>query len=663
MIREPNFQPIKRTQSLALLAVALIAVVTGTWLGVRLSTNHLLFEDATSTASSWADHLTRNLSDLEQIAAGESPSTSSMAFFKNSLNGRHVFRYEIYDRHGFTLLVAEDENIRFVDISDYNERAHNAIRTRTPIVDVNEGTDGLPRLYGRAFYPVFVNDLPIAVVSAYVDVTDKRDRYSRAFLVSAVMLCTLVSLAFSIPAIAWYRRTQEKEQSDKRIYYLAHHDALTGMLNRNSLMEIMNRLITDQSAVERGMSVHFIDIDRFKTVNDTLGHDRGDILLKKIATRLQSSIGANDVAARLGGDEFVVLQIGSNDRDESAQFAQRLVSALGLPMSIGGQEIISTISIGVALAPEHGETAARLLKSADLALYKAKNEGRDCVRFYSPEMEMATLERIRIEKTVREAVTNDRLLVQYQPIFAQFGNELAGFEALVRLQDVDGTLISPESFIPVAEDIRIIDKIGAWVLQEACRTAAQWPNELAIAVNLSPVQFVAGDLCDVVAKALQVSELEPSRLELEITESLFLNDTPSTLAQLQQLKEMGIVIVMDDFGRGYSSLGYLWRFAFDKIKVDRSFIANVFQVDRSARTVLKSIIALGRELGTDVTIEGVETVQQLEFLKAFPVDLVQGNYFGHPCSIADLAPILMNHTHARLQINKAEGLMACRKSA
>jgi diguanylate cyclase (GGDEF)-like protein len=665
MSSEPSLQMPNRPpwRTLAMLAMALIAIVVGTWLGVRLSTDYLLYDDAKSTARNWADYLTRNLDDLEQIAAGDAPSASSMSFLKRSLQGRHVFRYEIYDRNGFGLLAADGEQIGLVDNSDFNERAHQAIKFRTPVVDVIEGTDGFPRFYGRAYFPVFLDDGPVAVVGAYVDQTPKRDRYAKAFLVSAILLCTLVSLAFAIPAIAWYRRTREKEQSDERFFYLAHHDALTGLLNRNSLTDILTRQTVDPSVMAQGIAVHFIDLDRFKTVNDTLGHDGGDILLKEIAARLHRLTNANRIGARIGGDEFVVLQTGVRNKDEAAQIAKCLVAALGAPVSIRGQDIITTISMGVALAPQHGASAERLLKSADMALYKAKNEGRDCVRFYSPELDAAALERIQLEKVLRDALAHDRFLLHFQPIFAQYGRKLAGCEALVRLQARDGTLISPQSFIPIAEDIRIIDKIGAWVLQEACRTAAAWPQELTIAVNLSPAQFADGDLCDVVARALDQSGLDASRLELEITESLLLHDTSSTLAQLQQLKEMGIAIVMDDFGIGYSSLSYLWRFPFDKIKIDRSFIANLFKAGRGAQTVLKSIVALGRELNMSVTIEGVETAQQVEFLTPFDADFVQGYYFGRPAPACDLAPMLMQRTLDEMLFEPPDIVPADRKSA
>ena len=256
--------------------------------------------------------------------------------------------------------------------------------------------------------------------------------------------------------------------------------------------------------------------------------------------------------------------------EQAEEFAQRLSSALAEPMRLKEHEFFTTVSIGVALAPADGDTPERLLKSADLAVYKAKAEGRNCVRFFRPEMDAELQGRIELEEIIRNAVLHDGFELHYQPIFQMSDRRLIGFEALIRLPKEDGTLIPPLVFIPVAEEMRLIDKIGTWVLREACRTAAGWPKHLTVAVNLSPAQFLAGSVSEIVAAALKEANLEPSRLELEITETLLLGDSESVMAELRKLKELGVAIVMDDFGTGYSSLSYLWRFPFDKIKIDRA---------------------------------------------------------------------------------------------
>jgi len=395
--------------------------------------------------------------------------------------------------------------------------------------------------------------------------------------------------------------------------------------------------------------VHFIDLDRFKVVNDTWGHDGGDFLLKAVAERLRGVIGAYDVAARLGGDEFVVVQSGACNTQQAAAFAERIISALIAPVRFGEQEILATVSLGVALAPRDGDTPERLLKCSDLALYKAKDDGRNCARFFEPEMDAEMQARIELERTIRDAVLHDRFELHYQPLFQMSDRRLIGFEALIRLRTEDGKLIPPLVFIPVAEDMRLIDKIGAWVLREACHTAATWPAELTVAVNLSPAQFLAGSISTVVAAALVEAGLAANRLELEITESLILANTEANMAELRTLKAMGVAIVMDDFGTGYSSLSYLWRFPFDKIKIDRSFMQGFEGSDRHAETVVKTIIALGRELHMRVTIEGIETAEQVTFLEGADGDQAQGFYFGRPLPAAEIAgKILANFQQQQL---------------
>jgi EAL domain-containing protein (putative c-di-GMP-specific phosphodiesterase class I) len=299
--------------------------------------------------------------------------------------------------------------------------------------------------------------------------------------------------------------------------------------------------------------------------------------------------------------------------------------------------IASTVSIGVALAPADGNSAERLLKSADLALYKCKSDGRNCIRLFRPEMDAELVERIRLERAIRHAVQHEQFVLHYQPMVQISGRRLVGFEALIRLPAPDGTLIPPLVFIPLAEELRLIDKIGAWVLREACRTAKLWPKHLTIAVNLSPAQFVTGGVSAMVAAALAEAGLEPHRLELEITETLLLGNTPAIMTELQALKAMGVAIVMDDFGTGYSSLNYLWRFPFDKIKIDGSFMQGFETSRRDAETVIKTIIGLGRELNMRVTVEGVETAKQALFLEKADGDQAQGYYFGRPMPAAEVA--------------------------
>ena len=428
----------------------------------------------------------------------------------------------------------------------------------------------------------------------------------------------------------------EWREAQAQISHMAHHDALTGLANRTQLVEKLENALAVLPLRGGSIAVHFIDLDRFKKVNDTLGHDGGDFLLKTVAERLRSVTRIDDVVARLGGDEFVVVQTGVSGKDQAEDFARRLTSAVTAPMKLREQAIVATVSVGVALAPADGTNPERLLKSADLALYKAKADGRNCIRFFLAEMDTELQARFKLERMIRDAVLHDRFELHYQPLFEMSERRLIGFEALIRLPAEDGTLIPPLVFIPVAEDLRLIDKIGAWVLREACRTAATWPEHLTVAVNLSPAQFLAGSVSGVVAAALKEAGLAAHRLELEITETLLLGNSEAIMAELQALKAMGVAIVMDDFGTGYSSLSYLWRFPFDKIKIDRSFMQGFEGSGRDAETVVKTIIALGRELNMRVTVEGVETATQAAFLDKADGDQAQGFFFGRPVPASEV---------------------------
>ncbi|MGA3140992.1 MAG: diguanylate cyclase, partial [Xanthobacteraceae bacterium] len=344
--------------------------------------------------------------------------------------------------------------------------------------------------------------------------------------------------------------TEWREAQD-RIAFMAHHDALTGLANRTQLIEKLNEALASAGSEHDGVAVHFIDLDRFKRVNDTLGHDGGDSLLKIVAERLRAIVRADDVVARLGGDEFVIVQIDVENNTQAEGLARRLIEITTAPIELKEQTINATVSVGIALAPADGLNPERLLKSADLALYRAKAEGRNCIRFFQPEMDVEMQARCKLERIIRDAVTHDRFELHYQPLFEMSDRCLIGFEALIRLPTEDGTVIPPLEFIPVAEDLRLIGKIGAWVLREACRTAATWPDTLSVAVNLSPAQFSAG-FSGEVAAILNETGLTASRLELEITETLLLGNSQVIIAELHALKAMGVAIVVDDFGTGYS---------------------------------------------------------------------------------------------------------------
>jgi diguanylate cyclase (GGDEF)-like protein len=650
-----SFLTVSIARNVGMVVAVFGMLIAGTWAAVKSATDHLLYQNATSAASGWARYLAENVGDLEQIAAGEQPSTTSMTFFKGARRGGQVFRYEIFNRQGYSQLASDQDKIAPVEISEFSIDAARSIAGAQPVVAVKEGNSpGLPSFYAQAYVPIFVDRRPIAIVAAYVDQTDQRDNFYRTFLIEALLLCLMTGLSFLIPMIAWLQRTKEKQQADRHIRFLAYHDALTGLANRTQLIEKLQTALAVPASRGGGFAVHFIDLDRFKEVNDTFGHDGGDFLLKAVAERLRAETRLDDVVARLGGDEFVVIQSSADGKDEAGAFANRLISALRTPINFNEHELTATISIGSALAPADGADPERLLKCADLALYEAKANGRDCVRFFLPEMDGALQARIDLERTLRHAVLHERFVLHYQPVFeAKASHQLRGFEALLRLPREDGTLIPPMAFIPVAEDMRLIGEIGIWVLREACRTAATWPDHLTIAVNLSAAQFELGSVSAIVAAALGETGLAPARLELEITETLLLGNSEAILDELRTIKAMGVAIAMDDFGTGYSSLSYLWRFPFDKIKIDRSFMQGFDASGQDAQAVVKTIIALGRELDMLVTVEGVETEQQSVFLSGTDADLVQGFFFSRPIPDTEIAAGLITNFQKMLPTRAA----------
>ncbi len=626
-------------RAITLLVTVLAVLATGTWLTVKVATDHLVDEYVKGTASDWAHFLADNVTDIREIAAGEQASAASLRFFESTRKSNQVLRYVIFDPQGYSQLVADKDKIAPVNLAEFNADAAHAAELRSPVVDIKRDNKltNLPSSFGEAYVPVLVGQKPVAVVAAYVDEKEASGIIYSTFVMAVITLCLLVALAFGVPAIAWYRRTREKQQADRRIQFLAHHDPLTGLANRARLIERLEAALATLPATGGMIALHFLDIDHFKKVNDALGHDAGDFLLSAIGGRLSTLVRLEDFVARLGGDEFVVVQTGVLDKAKAEAFAERIGTILSKSLYFKGQEIVAGYTIGIALAPADGATPERLLKSADLALYAGKAAGRNCIRFFAPEMDEALQRRIALEKVIRDAVASKGFTLHFQPVFEISRKVLVGFEALVRLSAPDGTLIPPETFIPVAEEMQLIDKIGAWVLQEACRVATTWPDHLTVAVNLSPAQFESRNIEDAVASALKTTGLAPHRLELEIVETLLLDNTEATMATLRRLKDMGVSIVMDDFGTGYSSLSYLWKFPFDKIKIDRSFMESFEKSGRDVETVVKTIIALGREMHMRVTVEGVETSRQVDFLYDADADQVQGFYFGKPVPAAEVS--------------------------
>jgi diguanylate cyclase (GGDEF)-like protein/PAS domain S-box-containing protein len=431
----------------------------------------------------------------------------------------------------------------------------------------------------------------------------------------------------------------ERVQAAERVAYMSHYDALTGLANRSRLLDIMSGFLAPTAhgpAGSKPFNLLLLDVDRFKDINDSLGHPVGDALLMAIAARLKDLAGKDDVVARISGDEFAVLQMANDEpRDTAVAHASRVLEAMLEPFSVDGHHIVTSASIGIAIAPEHGLDADGLIKCADLALYRAKSNGRNQYSVFESTMEAEVNIRRTLETELRKALTAREFELRYQPIVNALNKEVVGVEALVRWNSPLKGLVSPEHFIPLAEETGLIVPLGEWVMRRACTDAAGWPEPVKVSVNLSAIQFSKGDIVGLVSSALDESGLAPERLELEITETVLLHKNEDNISLLHALKNLGVAIVLDDFGTGYSSLGYLKMFPFDKIKIDRSFI-NEMSTRTDCAAIVCAVTGLGRSLNIATTAEGVETQEQFTLLRAVGCTQIQGYLFGRPVPAAEL---------------------------
>ncbi|ANW04648.1 EAL domain-containing protein [Bradyrhizobium icense] len=434
--------------------------------------------------------------------------------------------------------------------------------------------------------------------------------------------------------VATHEDITEQRQSEVKIEYMAHHDALTDLANRVLLNDRLEYAL-DRVSGGQIVAVHHLDLDQFKAVNDTFGHPCGDKLLRIVAERLRSLVGDSDTIARTGGDEFVIVQARISDPADATSLAQRVIDALSEPYDLDGQQAVIGVSVGISVGPGDGSNPDKLLRNADLALYRAKSDGRGTFRFFEPAMDLQMQTRRILEQDLRKALPAGEFELHYQPVVNLASKEISGFEALIRWNHPTKGMISPAAFIPLAEEIGFIVPMGEWVIRQACATAAQWPDNLHVAVNISAIQFRSPGLMQVIVGALAASGLAPTRLEIEITETVLLHNKEATLALLHQLRELGIRIAMDDFGTGYSSLTYLQSFPFDKIKIDRSFVKNITE-NSSSLNIVRAVAALANGMGMTATAEGVETAEQLHSIASEGCTEMQGFLFSKPLPSAEI---------------------------
>ena len=440
--------------------------------------------------------------------------------------------------------------------------------------------------------------------------------------------------------LATHEDVTERIRAEERIAHLAHYDALTDLPNRVLMRGHLEQRVAEL-AQGKPFAILYIDIDEFKGVNDSFGHEIGDELLRHVAARLRGCVGPQDLVARLGGDEFAIVKAETRDRGELTTLAEQILDSLRVPAHCKGQEVPIEASIGIAIAPDDGLSLEELLKHADLAMYAAKSNGRRTYRFFVPELDARLKTRRQLELDLRQALARGELEIHYQPLVELATDTVAGCEALLRWYHPERGMISPADFIPVAEDTGLINEIGDWVLKRACAEAAGWPGHIRLAVNVSPVQFRTKTLALRVATALRDSGLAPDRLELEITEAVLIRDDDEALVILHQLRDLGVRIALDDFGTGYSSLSYLRRFPFDKIKIDRSFVSDIGDAGGSSM-IVEAVVNMASACRMSTTAEGVETEMQREILRGLGCSEMQGYLFSPAVSASKLQQLLLS---------------------
>ena len=434
-------------------------------------------------------------------------------------------------------------------------------------------------------------------------------------------------------------QADQRKAAETQIAHMAHHDALTGLPNRVLFRDRMEHALKSISRRGGSLAMLYLDLDLFKGVNDTLGHPIGDALLRIAADRLRGCVREADTIARLGGDEFAVVQLSARQPDDAFLLANRIIEVLGSPYDVEGHRILISTSIGIAIGPDDGIDPDILLKKADVALYQAKAEGRGKFRLFELKMDVALQTRRLLETDLRNALARDEFELYFQPYVDLSNAAVRGFEALLRWHHPERGMVPPTEFIPLAEETGLIVPIGEWVLRAACAEAASWPSGIAVAVNLSAVQFSSANLVHAVTSALEASGLSPARLELEVTETVFLQRNNATLLVLHHFRDLGVRIAMDDFGTGYSSLSYLKSFPFDKIKIDQSFVRDLAE-RKDSLAIVRAVTGLGESLGMVTIAEGIETPEQFEQLRAQGCLQGQGYLFGRPQPASEIAAYL-----------------------
>lgn len=621
-----------------LLFFALLVIFGGVMFATQRSVDEAVRRESIDKAEHYASYMASRIPDLEGLIASARPTQEQITVIREVRQLGDVFRFKLFDSTGRLVLLSDDESLTMPNgvATEVDPEPALVGQNRQPIADVYDGSEkpDRPDFYSEAYIPLIdAEDQLFGVAEVYINQTKTRAYFHDSFRMFGLAIAALSALLFGAPYVRYRIQRSLTEKTQKDAEFLASYDPLTGLMNRREFVEHAHRMLEENSM----SAVCFIDVDRFKSVNDVHGHAAGDRYLSRIAEILRSHTGAEDLASRFGGDEFVIC-FKDLDPEGVASRIRAILTECAAGFRHKNADIAGSVSVGIVVCEEQLSLDSFLSK-ADAALYHAKSNGKNTFSVYGDEMGEEFRKRNELETRIREATKCKDFSIQYQPLVEGHSKEVVGFEALLRLKSDAGENIPPSTFIPVAEELGLITEIGTWVIHTAVRDVAQLSDKYLVAVNLSAAQFRDGNLPEIVRDALREGGLGPERLELEITESLLLEDDPKVEFQIDALKEMGVSIAMDDFGTGFSSLSYLWKFGFDRLKIDRSFIAALETDSARAAEIIETIVVLGERLGMRTTAEGIETLQQSEFLSKLGCDILQGYLFGRPSDLSDVSAL------------------------
>lgn len=614
-------------------------LVVGTWLLLNRTVDRVVEKEAEASAISWVDYFRSRLGNVESLITTGTPDEEQSLTIDSAVEFGEVFRFKLFRPNGTIAMVSDEYKFKQEgsSLTDVNTKALNVFKTGNSFIVTGDGRqkDNRPDIYVEAYVPI-TNSLGerIGVVEVYVDQTEMAASLVGGFSWTLLFLPAFCALLYLVPTLALLRKRATSRIAITKAKNIANFDALTGLHNRRSFKNSAGPYFSKH----RTIGTLFIDIDDFKQINDEYSHEGGDAFLCSVGLALKNEFGDNAIFARFGGDEFVAC-IGDITPEELETVAQGVLASVSKGVSHKGSTIIGHVSIGLNV-DSSDKPLSDMLHAADTALYKSKDKGKNTITLFSDELSKESERQRKLEKLLRSAVDGTGLELYFQPINQPDSNKILGFESLLRLKDEEGTIILPDEFIPMAERLGVIEEIGKWVFCQAVSSAKKWPNNIFVSVNLSNVQFKSGDLVSFLKGLLLEHNFPASRLEIEVTESLVVGDDASTQKQLAEIKSWGVSIAMDNFGVGYSSLEYLWKHDFDRLKIDRSFLMGYKQDPEKLKKLIESVVEMGHDTNMYVTVEGVENEAHIEILKGMGCDQLQGYYFGKPMCITDVEALI-----------------------